>query len=58
VTVREQTQLPNDGWAQHAKEQRRAWLALSYRERLRWLEQAKLFYRRARQARKRRVTPP
>jgi hypothetical protein len=34
------------GWEAHAAEQRRAWLALSYAERLRWLEDAKRFYRR------------
>ena len=32
------------GWDAHAIEQRRAWLALSYAERLRWLEDAKHFY--------------
>lgn len=32
-----------NGWDRHAKEQRRAWLRLTYRQRLSWLEQAKLF---------------
>ena len=32
-----------DGWVVHATEQRRAWLALSYAQRLRWLEDAKRF---------------
>ena len=31
------------GWEQHGEAQRRAWLRLSYAERLRWLEQAKRF---------------
>lgn len=35
---------PEKGWETHAIEQRRAWLALSYGERLRWLEDAKRFY--------------
>lgn len=39
-----------NGWHQHACEQRRAWLALSHRERLRWLEQAKAFAALARRA--------
>jgi hypothetical protein len=34
---------PASGWDRHADEQRRAWLLLSYAERLRWLEQAKQF---------------
>jgi hypothetical protein len=33
------------GWDQHEREQRRARLALSHRERLAWLEQAKAFAR-------------
>lgn len=35
------------GFALHEEEQRRAWLALSYRERLLWLEEAKRFAARA-----------
>jgi hypothetical protein len=31
-------------WTDHLTQQRRAWLALSYAERLRWLEDAKRFY--------------
>jgi hypothetical protein len=33
----------SSGWQRHAEEQRRAWLRLSFAERLRWLEQAKRF---------------
>ena len=40
----------HDGWHQHACEQRRAWLALSPRQRLRWLEQAKAFAALARRS--------
>lgn len=36
---------PPSGWDRHADQQRRAWLRLSYAERLRWLEQAKQFYK-------------
>jgi hypothetical protein len=44
------------GWELHREEQRRAWLQLSYAERLRWLEQAKRFARLALDAaRKRRA---
>jgi hypothetical protein len=32
------------GWQAHVREQRRRWLALSYVERLRWLEDAKRFH--------------
>ncbi len=35
------------GFALHEEAQRRAWLALSYRERLIWLEEAKRFAARA-----------
>jgi len=31
------------GWDQHQADQRRAWLRLSYAQRLAWLEQAKAF---------------
>ncbi len=34
-------------FAAHAREQQRAWLRLSYRQRLDWLWQAKLFAARA-----------
>jgi hypothetical protein len=36
-----------DGWAEHEKEQRRAWMRLSYQQRLDWLEQMKEFCREA-----------
>jgi hypothetical protein len=36
-----------DGWQLHERDQMRARLALSYSERLRWLEQAKRFTRSA-----------
>ncbi|HEX7505615.1 MAG TPA: hypothetical protein VF550_02505 [Polyangia bacterium] len=39
-----------DGWRQREHEQLQAWLKLSYRQRLDWLWQAKLFAERARQA--------
>ena len=35
---------PLEGWADHEAQQRRAWLALTYVQRLRWLEDAKRFY--------------
>jgi hypothetical protein len=35
------------GWEEHRESQRRAWLRLSYAERLRWLDQAKRFATRA-----------
>ena len=44
------TEPAADGWLCHEREQRRAWLALSYRQRLDWLWQAKLFASRALQA--------
>jgi hypothetical protein len=37
-------------FAAHAREQQRAWLRLTYRQRLDWLWQAKLFAARALQA--------
>jgi len=49
--------VDQDGWRQHACAQRRAWLALSYRDRLRWLEQAKAFAVVARHSRRSRPTP-
>jgi hypothetical protein len=50
---------PTDGWATHAMEQRRAWLRLSYADRLRWLEQAKRFAEQAlRAAKERRASAP
>jgi hypothetical protein len=42
------------GFEAHRREQRRAWLRLTYRERLRWLEQAKRFAARALGAARRR----
>jgi len=41
---------PPDGWRQREREQLDAWLKLSYRQRLDWLWQAKLFAERARLA--------
>lgn len=41
---------PPDGWRQREREQLHAWLKLSYRQRLDWLWQAKLFAERARLA--------
>jgi hypothetical protein len=37
-------------FAEHARQQQRAWLRLTYRQRLDWLWQAKLFAARALQA--------
>jgi hypothetical protein len=37
-------------FAEHAREQQNAWLRLTYRQRLDWLWQAKLFAARALQA--------
>jgi len=31
------------GWEDHERQQRRAWLALTYAQRLQWLEEAKEF---------------
>jgi hypothetical protein len=46
------------GWERHRGAQRRAWLRLSYAERLRWLDQAKRFASRAvASARKRKGQP-
>jgi hypothetical protein len=39
---------PSDGWRAREREQLQAWLKLSYRQRLDWLWQAKLFAERAR----------
>jgi hypothetical protein len=48
VSVAEQPEPQlQPGWEQHREAQRRAWLRLSYAERLRWLEQAKRFARLA-----------
>ncbi len=43
----------NSGWADHEREQRRAWLKLTPRQRLDWLWQARLFAARAEEARRR-----
>ena len=40
----------NDSWQLHADEQAKAWLRLSYAQRLQWLEQAKEFAQLALQA--------
>jgi hypothetical protein len=37
-------------FAEHSREQQRAWLSLTYQQRLDWLWQAKLFAARAMQA--------
>jgi hypothetical protein len=37
--------IETDGWRKHEREQIRARLALTYGERLRWLEQTKRFAR-------------
>jgi hypothetical protein len=37
----------DEGFEAHRREQRRAWLRLTHRERLQWLEQAKRFAARA-----------
>ena len=42
------------GYEEHRREQRRAWLRLTYLQRLEWLEQAKLFAARALEAAKKR----
>lgn len=39
----------------HRSEQRRAWLRLTYRQRIEWLEQAKQFAARALEAAKKRA---
>jgi len=43
------------GFDEHRREQRRAWLRLTYRQRLEWLEQAKRFAARALEAAKQRA---
>lgn len=46
---------PRDaGWAEHEREQRRAWLRLTPRQRLDWLWAARVFVLRADEARRRR----
>jgi hypothetical protein len=42
------------GWADHEREQRRAWLRLTARQRLDWLWEARGFALRAEEARRRR----
>jgi hypothetical protein len=39
---------PPDGWREREREQLQTWLKLSYRQRLDWLWQAKLFAERVR----------
>lgn len=46
-----------DGWAGHECEQRRAWLALTCRQRLDWFWQAKQFATLAMKAARLRVAP-
>jgi len=49
---------PSDaGWQEHEREQRRAWLRLTPRQRLDWLWEAKSFARRAEEARLAREGP-
>lgn len=49
---------PGSGWAEHEREQRRAWLRLTYRQRLDWLWEARGFALRAEEARRRRSPGP
>ncbi len=50
---------PNDGgWSDHERAQRRAWLALSCRQRLEWLWKAKQFAARAAKATLSEPPPP
>jgi hypothetical protein len=42
------------GWAEHEREQRRAWLRLTARQRLDWLWEARAFSLRAEEARRKR----
>jgi hypothetical protein len=44
----------DSGWAEHEREQRRAWLRLTPRQRLDWLWEARLFALRAEEARRKR----
>jgi hypothetical protein len=45
------SETPRDtGFEEHRREQRRAWLRLTYLQRLEWLEQAKRFAARALEA--------
>lgn len=46
------------GWEAHEREQRLAWLALTPRQRLDWLWEAKLFARRVEEARLRAASGP
>jgi hypothetical protein len=45
----------DDGFEAHRREQRRAWLRLTHRQRIEWLEQAKRFAARALEAAKKRA---
>jgi hypothetical protein len=47
--------LRETGWAEHEREQRRAWLRLTARQRLDWLWEARAFSLRAEEARRRRA---
>ncbi len=44
---------PGASWEAHERDQRRAWLRLTPRQRLDWLWQAKLFVLRAEESRRR-----
>ena len=46
------------GWTAPDRERRRAWQALTYLQRLQWLEQAKLFASRAKRAADERAASP
>jgi len=48
---------PEAGWLEHEREQRRAWLRLTWRQRLDWLWEAKSFALRAEEARRLREGP-
>jgi hypothetical protein len=50
---------PRDsGWALHEREQRRAWLRLTHRQRLDWLWQARSFALRVEEAGRARAAAP
>jgi len=51
-------ELRREFWTDLERDRRRAWLRLSYRERLDWLWQAKAFAARAMLSARRRATPP
>ena len=49
---------PASGWTEHEREQRRAWLRLTPRQRLDWLWEARAFVLRADEARRRQAARP